>query len=672
MRHAARRAAYRALERTVWMLALSAALGLAAGAAHASTALRVVTDRSDYNVGAVVYVAVAAPDSKLAPPSTDWRFTLRYDGDSQPLLDHAALRENPGGSAAAFRELWRIPENARTGRYTLAVAPSAGDTARDAASFAVYRKLVKITAIKLPKTFYASGDPVPCRVTLRNVSGRRLDGLRVEFSNRYWPWIAGPAQKAAASIRTLSAGVSLAAGEQTRLDAASCAVAPQVTKPQVHQYGVVVWDRARQEIYDISFSQLIFVRPPGSTASTPYPGQYVYSELKDVDTTSYRHFYPTDLNFGAVRFNSEHTMYPVGAEATVNFTLANPTDAPWRGVEVVARLLDAGGSELTRQVVDARVDLIPGAPPLERAAAFRLPQVGLYRVRVQAVNSFGQVLGSNDLELAANPLPKSILIFCAHEDDEGGWSGWTRAAVENHIPIHFVYFTGGDAGSCDRYYQHSCSPAEALNFGELRMNETRASLAHLGVPADDILFLGLPDGGSGQIWYDHPSAAHPYLSVMLASDHAPYPDLALPNLAYARDAVVEEVEKLIARFRPQVIVTAHPPAEGHIDHIVNNYLVVKALQEMLGQGTLDWPPQLLVDRVYNPKTLPPTPYHYARHVFYVSGPVLERAQEAWWFYQSQGGNRAQGHLRGFAELKRQVPYREVLDWKEHAGWNLQR
>lgn len=661
-------------------LSLVLALPLAAGWTRAAT-LRAFTDRTAYNAGSVVYLAVAAPDGEAAPPAANLRVTLRYGGTARPILDRVPLSSpaaNSGGAPAAFRRLWRIPADARTGRYTIdlsladAASSSGAGEERDAASFTVYRKLAEITRVELPKTFYTSGEPVGCEVTLRNLTDRPLEGLRVEFSDRYWPWIAAPSQQAAATTRTLSESLSLSPGEQTQLSGAECAVAEKVEKPALHQYGVVIWDQERKNIYDISFSPLIFIRPPGSSAPTPYPPQYVYSELSEVDTSRYRHFYPTDLNFGAVRFDASHTMYPAGGEASVKFSVANPTDTPWRGVEVLARLLAADGHELTRQVIEARVDLIPGAARLERTVRFQLPAEGLYRARVQVTNTFGQVLATNDLELAANPLPRSILIFCAHEDDEGGWSGWTRAAVENHIPIHFVYFTGGDAGSCDRYYQHSCRPAEALNFGELRMNETRASLGHLGVPAEDILFLGLPDGGSGEIWYGHPGPASPYLSVLLASDHAPYPGLARPNLPYACDAVVEEVESLIARFRPEVIVTAHPPSEGHIDHIVNNYFVVMALQEMLRRGTLDPSadgPRLLVDRVYDAKTLPPTPYHYAERLFYVSGEARARAQEAGWFYQSQGGNRAQGHLRGFPQLDRQVPYREVLDWKEHAGWN---
>ena len=130
------------------------------------------------------------------------------------------------------------------------------------------------------------------------------------------------------------------------------------------------------------------------------------------------------------------------------------------------------------------------------------------------------------------------------------------------------------------------------------------------------------------------------------------------------------VEALVKRFHPQVIVTAHPPAEGHIDHIVNNYFVVRALQQMAKEHALSANKlRLYVDRVYNRKTLPPTPYHYARRVLYVSGEVMALGQEAGWFYQSQGGNRAEGHIRDFNQLPRELVYRQVLDWKDHAGWN---
>ena len=48
------------------------------------------------------------------------------------------------------------------------------------------------------------------------------------------------------------------------------------------------------------------------------------------------------------------------------------------------------------------------------------------------------------------------------------------------------------------------------------------------------------------------------------------------------------------------------------------------------------------------------------------------AQEAGWFYQSQSGNRALGHLRNFDQLPRTEVHWQILDWKDHEGWNEKR
>jgi hypothetical protein len=90
---------------------------------------------------------------------------------------------------------------------------------------------------------------------------------------------------------------------------------------------------------------------------------------------------------------------------------------------------------------------------------------------------------------------------------------------------------------------------------------------------------------------------------------------------------------------------------------------------LLREGVISPRLELRVDRVYDPQAQPPTPYHYAQKVLHVSGEVMARAQEAGWFYQSQGGNRALGRLRTFDQLPRTQAYRQILDWKEHEGWN---
>lgn len=669
------------------LLAFALVLPALPSKAREASTPQVVTDQITYNAGDAVKIRLIRP-SGAAGIGTERRgplrvaASIRYEtaADETPpkAVWHGAIYTGatvPGG----YMMTWRIPSNAATGRYEVDVQVVEVSSDRvlasqvRAASFTVHRKVVLIDRIEVNKEIYTSGDPVNVSLTVRNLSAHAMAGLRVEFSDRYWPWIAGPAEQAKASIVVLNPSATVPASGVLSLRKEGVAVAPDVKQATTHQYGVVVWDHARKQVLDIAFSRLVFVDPPGFTGPRPYPGQYVYSDLKSVNVTSYRHFYPADMDSAAVSFDHDHTMFPPEGTAEVNYRVVDPGPDTWRGVRIEELLLN-GTQVITQSVAQENVNLEPAStkqsPPLAIRSQLKLPQnQGGYRLEVRVVGGSGEILARNDLELGVNPLPESLLFFCAHEDDEGGWYGMIRAAVENHIPIHFVYFTGGDAGACDRYYEHSCGPEEALNYGYIRMQETRAVLGHLGVPAEDVLFIGLPDGGSGEIWYHHPSATVPYLAPLLATDHVPYEGMAFLNLPYARDAVVDAAAKLIERFKPAVIVTPHPPAEGHIDHIVDNYFVVKALHELTRRGAAPVGVKVLVDRIYLPKEHPSTPYQYVERTFEISGEAAALAQEASWYYQSQGGNHGEGNFVDFDKLRREQRYREVVNWSEFEGWN---
>jgi LmbE family N-acetylglucosaminyl deacetylase len=669
------------------VFALALGIALAPAGAWPQETLNAVTDNVSYNVGSVVRLKVILPPSEPSRTAPfDISANIRYAGEKKFLEERnveIARHVSPGGKETAtdYHTLWKIPEQARTGRYEVVVFLTDSQSHEDLVlaqpvplpSFAVYRKRVKIERIQLERTFYTPGDAVACEVDLKNLTRHTISDLRVEFSDRYWPWTAQSSERAGVDVVTIGEGLSLPAGGEQHLQSLKAAVAKQVKQPSLQQYAVVVWDHERQNIYDIAFSSEVFIQPGGITEPKPYSLQYVYPNLDAVNVTSYRHFYPPSLDSAAIQIDREHTMFPSGSDVTLRFSVRNPTDQPWRGVTIRARLLDPQGKELAAKRVAEGVNLDPGSSPLAEEVRFALPasQSGIFQAQVEVNNTSGETLAAGVLELAANPLPHSILIFCAHQDDEGAHAGIIRAAVENHIPIHVVYFTSGDAGSCDRYYEHSCGPDEALNFGVLRMAEARRSLGHLGVPGENIYFLGLPDGGSGQIWYDHVEASNPYLSVLLASEHAPYEGLAQPNLPYARQAVVEAAKRFIREFHPDVIYTGHPD-ERHVDHRTNNWFVVKALQELLRDGAVRPDPTLLTDQVYGPGPQAHAPYHYQKHVLSVSGDAMSLAQEAQWFYQSQSGNRALGRLRTFDQLRRVEVHWQILDWKDHEGWNEKR
>jgi LmbE family N-acetylglucosaminyl deacetylase len=146
-----------------------------------------------------------------------------------------------------------------------------------------------------------------------------------------------------------------------------------------------------------------------------------------------------------------------------------------------------------------------------------------------------------------------------------------------------------------------------MNFGEVRIDEARASLGHLGVPRENIFFLGLPDGGLGQLWVSPPQSDDPYLSELLATGHSPFRDAAIPNLPYSRDAVVAAAKDFIIRYKPDMIITGHPD-ERHVDHRTNNWIVVKAMQELLRGGKLSRDTQLIVDVAYGESRRKHAPY----------------------------------------------------------------
>jgi len=642
-----------------------------------------VTDRTAYDLGSEVRVrlvqakAGGSPGMPSDPAPTELLLTVHYAGEQQPVSPGVVIpcSQSAGSKwSSDYSLLWKVPPEARTGRYEVDVAennPTSKEAywrALRAAAFVVYKKLIHVDEIKLDKTFYATGEAVKAVVKLSNLTDQPFDGLQVEFSDRYWPWIGPTGGSTDLHIVSLAKGLALPPHAEKELSSPCAATTGDVKQPAIHQYAVVVWDAAHKTVYDIAFSPLAFVARPDVTEPKAYPSGYPYPTLGRVDFTTYRNFYPAELDSAAIHFDRSHTMWASGSEAVAHFTVDDPTTVPWRGVSILARLLTPSGCELRSNVVAETLDLNPHASGMSKRTTFRLPErpSGTYRLEVQVKNASGEILATNRLEWGVNALPKSILVFCAHEDDEMGHGGMARAAVENHIPIRYVYFTSGDAGSCDRYYQHSCTPAEALNFGALRMDEARAAVGHLGVPRDDIHFFGLPDGGTGEIWYKHVEPGNPYLDPLLAVDHAPYEGLEQSNLPYARDSAVQLAEEVIKRFTPDVVYAAHPSDPRHIDHRVTAYFVVKALQELLRESAISPDVKVLVDEVHNPKMQPATPYHYRDFDFYLSGEVKALTQEAGWFYQSQGVSR---RVMTFDQLPRKETYREVLDWRDHEGWN---
>ncbi len=666
---------------------------------------------SGFNVGtpATIRATVRGLGEDLARYSV--LADIQYVGTS--AVSTVSMDRQPGGSPAEalYEGQWLIPATAPTGLYSVTVRVEDRSNHRVLAAqklrpFAAFRKQIRIARVSLDKTFYSAGERIQCEVALENLTDEKISGLRVEFSNANYPWIALYGKEPQAGGLPAAAGKSpespelalrvlrdrvelpargqvtvpmMPAGTATFLQGAQVAVLgaggparhEKVPPPEVDHYTIAVWDAARRFLYDMQFSPQVIVRPPARDLPKPYSYNFTHTYNSDIDFEKYRHFYPPGLVSPAVSIGRERTLFRPGERVLWKVALKNPGNTPWKGLELRAEISDSSGRRVEGLTVQTGINLAPGETRSVESEVWSVPTSaapGVYSLKLSLIGPGENCEAATTTEIAVNALAGPLMVFSPHEDDEHAYAGLIRATLEAGLPVRVVVLTGGDVGACERYYSKPCGPNEAREFGLVRMEETAEALEHIGLAREHLTFLGLPDGGSEAIWFQHPKSSDPFLSIYLASDHAPYESILKPNLPYARDAVLEQVKQLIAEFHPAVIATTHPD-ERHVDHRVTSWFVLKACQELFREKKVDSSLTVLVDRAYGAGGFKPAPFQYDRYPAFLSGEAATLKQEMGWIYQSQDGNLAEGMRKTLSDLPRQEVHYRVTDWPLHEGWN---
>ena len=611
---------------------------------------------------------------------------------SSAQLDFESSDAVGEGSKATFAGNWLIPSEAPTGIYTVTLRiEDRGERRvlprRRIRSFAAYKKSIHIVRTALDQTFYALGEPIRCEVVLQNLSAQEARGLRVEFSNAYYPWVSASSREGAAvsdaqnpelAVRVLRDQVNIPPASEVRIPMSLAGYAAflkgrqsAAPPPEVNRYMVAIWNADRTVLHDMQFTAPAVVSAEGRHRPIPYGPNFTRPYNWETDFKKYREFYaPGDLS-RAITLDRVRTMFRPGESVRLTGSVENIESADWKNVKLTVELVSSDGTCARLAPLASWPTVKSGSVQEFNAEAWSIPadlEPGAYQLVLKLETSEGARLGKAALQVAVNRLPASLMVFSAHPDDEVDYGGLIRAAVEAGIPVRVVFFTGGDVGGCERYYSKPCGPNEAREFALLRLEESADALAHLGVPRENLIFLGLPDGGSGAIWSQHTSAARPYRSVYLATDHAPYEVAFKPNLAYKRDAVIEATKQVITEFRPEMIAAAHPD-DRHVDHRTANWFVIKACQELVREQRIDPRNIVLADVSSGAGGYKLAPYRYEKFTVHLSGEAAALKQEMEWMYQSQHGNRAEGMRKSLAELPRREEHLRILDWQAHGGWN---
>jgi LmbE family N-acetylglucosaminyl deacetylase len=141
-----------------------------------------------------------------------------------------------------------------------------------------------------------------------------------------------------------------------------------------------------------------------------------------------------------------------------------------------------------------------------------------------------------------------ILIAVPHMDDDVLACGGTIALLPEKHHIHVVYATDGKASPAPIVpWRDAVSP----DLGELRVQESRAAMAYLGVPEENSEFLRLPEG----------------------------------KLKTKEKQLVSRLKQLIAQIGPEHIFLPFR-YDRHVDHLAMNHAVMVACRACAYQGTL--------------------------------------------------------------------------------------
>ncbi|MCR4403761.1 MAG: PIG-L family deacetylase [Candidatus Acetothermia bacterium] len=169
-----------------------------------------------------------------------------------------------------------------------------------------------------------------------------------------------------------------------------------------------------------------------------------------------------------------------------------------------------------------------------------------------------------------------ILVIAPHTDDEVLGTG---GAIQRHLAhgarVVVVILTNGDG----QYRRLFPSTKASINLGYTRQNESLAALAHLGLPRENVIFLGYPDRGLSDLWNSYWDCERLYTSRYTNADRSPYSDSFTPEAPYRGLSVVADLMKIIAEEQPQLIYLPHPN-DLHPDHQAAWAFTVYALERL--------------------------------------------------------------------------------------------
>lgn len=189
---------------------------------------------------------------------------------------------------------------------------------------------------------------------------------------------------------------------------------------------------------------------------------------------------------------------------------------------------------------------------------------------------------------------KDVMLFVPHQDDEiNVMGGVLEEYVKYGSRVNVVFSTNGDKNG----------------LAETRMQEAVDALAFIGIPAENIIFLGYGDkwqdgqphiynAESGAVLTSHVGRTETYGSAA----YNPYREGA----AYTRENFLQDIESVILEYQPDILYCVD--YDHHIDHRALSLSFEKVLGNILAEHP-DYRPQVFKGYAYSTAWEAPKDFH---------------------------------------------------------------
>ncbi|HLE78257.1 MAG TPA: PIG-L family deacetylase [bacterium] len=176
-----------------------------------------------------------------------------------------------------------------------------------------------------------------------------------------------------------------------------------------------------------------------------------------------------------------------------------------------------------------------------------------------------------------------ILLVVAHNDDELiAAGGYLAAALAAGSQITVVVVTNGDGNKFSAAVlsrRVRPGPKEYIREGEVRQQESLAALHRLGLPGEQVLFLGFPDRGLEDLLGTHWPKNAPYISPFTRTASPPYGGAYQPSATYTGDDLYALLAGIAERLKPTIAIF-HSDLDEHPDHQALHAFVTMVLDDL--------------------------------------------------------------------------------------------